>query len=262
GDCVMQCPMCPHPDINLPNDWEQAPRWKRFIYRLIMAINANFRMKNCLRSSELWDPSFNLGASYMVKEDKYQDHLKTSKHMTNCSKFATLAQANAKSNKGLRVTGAVGVMCMRHKLWLKLANLQKGKRYCNIDYVVSAAMEHVQNTLVLLSYDVACAWSKNMRCHLVGFHTSVACGVSVLCNTVLTFCIPKMHIKGHQKKCEEPFGFNYQEGTGSTDGKGIERGWSFVNGAAASTKEMGPGARHDTVDDRIGHANWKKVIGL
>ena len=31
---------------------------------------------------------------------------------------------------------------------------------------------------------------------------------------------------------------------------------------ATSTWEMGPGSRHDTLDDHLGHWNWNKLIGL
>ena len=51
-------------------------------------------------------------------------------------------------------------------------------------------------------------------------------------------------------------------GVGRTDGEGIERNWSEINRVANSTKEMGPGARHDTIDDHFGHHNFRKFVGL
>ncbi|TFY78355.1 hypothetical protein EWM64_g5653 [Hericium alpestre] len=41
-----------------------------------------------------------------------------------------------------------------------------------------------------------------------------------------------------------------------------EHNWSNTNGAASSTKEMGPGARHDTLDNYCGHSNWQKVVQM
>ena len=35
-----------------------------------------------------------------------------------------------------------------------------------------------------------------------------------------------------------------------------------MNRVANSTKEMGPGSRHDTLDDHFGHHNWRKYILL
>ena len=41
-----------------------------------------------------------------------------------------------------------------------------------------------------------------------------------------------------------------------------ERGWSDLNGLAYSTREMGPGARQDTIEDHLGDWNWKKIIAM
>lgn len=29
GECAVDCPACPHPDINLPDDWATAPEDRR-----------------------------------------------------------------------------------------------------------------------------------------------------------------------------------------------------------------------------------------
>ncbi|KAG1887840.1 hypothetical protein F4604DRAFT_1916666 [Suillus subluteus] len=46
------------------------------------------------------------------------------------------------------------------------------------------------------------------------------------------------------------------------DGEAPERGWANINPVASSTKEMGPGARRDTLDDFFGDWNWKKIVSL
>ncbi|KAJ6447493.1 hypothetical protein C8R47DRAFT_938422, partial [Mycena vitilis] len=55
---------------------------------------------------------------------------------------------------------------------------------------------------------------------------------------------------------------NYTAGSARTDGEGIERPWANIGPVSTSTVEMGPGARHDTLDDHWGHWNWGKFIGL
>ncbi|EEC00016.1 hypothetical protein MPER_00146, partial [Moniliophthora perniciosa FA553] len=55
---------------------------------------------------------------------------------------------------------------------------------------------------------------------------------------------------------------NYAVGVGRTDGEGVERNWAGQGPIATSTTEMGPGSRHDTLDDHWGHWNWKKLTGL
>lgn len=44
--------------------------------------------------------------------------------------------------------------------------------------------------------------------------------------------------------------------------EGIERIWSALGLIGGSTKEMGPGARQETIEDHIGHWNWCKVAGM
>ncbi|KAI1784420.1 hypothetical protein LXA43DRAFT_901665, partial [Ganoderma leucocontextum] len=51
-------------------------------------------------------------------------------------------------------------------------------------------------------------------------------------------------------------------GMGSDDGEGVERGWSWANSFAPSTKEMGPGSRRDLLDIVFGHWNWSTVITM
>jgi len=49
---------------------------------------------------------------------------------------------------------------------------------------------------------------------------------------------------------------------GRTHGETVEQEWAYINLAALSTREMGPGARHTALDDSWGGWNWKKVLGL
>ena len=44
-----------------------------------------------------------------------------------------------------------------------------------------------------------------------------------------------------------------------TDGEGVEEEWSHIN-VALSTKVMGPGSRHDTLNDHWDAWNWQKVV--
>jgi hypothetical protein len=79
---------------------------------------------------------------------------------------------------------------------------------------------------------------------------------------LICFVIPKMHIKGHGPRCGPEFSLNLKPGSGQTDGEGIERPWSNIGGIAASTRIMGPGARHDTIDDHWSYWNWQKLVSL
>lgn len=51
-------------------------------------------------------------------------------------------------------------------------------------------------------------------------------------------------------------------GVGRTDGEEIERSWARHSGTASSTREMGPGSRHDTLEDHFGWSNWMKYSSM
>ncbi len=78
----------------------------------------------------------------------------------------------------------------------------------------------------------------------------------------LSYGILKLHAKAHQLSCQSEFAIGIQDGTGQTDGKGIERTWAVVNALANLTKEMGLVLRHDTLDDHFSYHNFLKLISL
>jgi hypothetical protein len=81
-------------------------------------------------------------------------------------------------------------------------------------------------------------------------------------NKTITFLVPKFHLPAHVSKCQTAYSFNLTRGVGRTDGEAPERGWADINRVAASTKEMGPASRRDTLDDHFGDWNHQKIIGL
>ncbi|KAE9397045.1 hypothetical protein BT96DRAFT_823805, partial [Gymnopus androsaceus JB14] len=55
---------------------------------------------------------------------------------------------------------------------------------------------------------------------------------------------------------------NWLWGAGRTNGEGVERGWAHLGLIATSTRDMGPGSRHGTMNDHFGNWNWIKLTGL
>jgi len=97
GGCAVLCPACPHPGINLPDDWESAPPDKRYIYRSplttisdditnrwlysgFIAIDANFRLKRKNVSNDATDPSLSHGWAYFVEDAEYRAFLNERQH--------------------------------------------------------------------------------------------------------------------------------------------------------------------------------------
>ena len=74
--------------------------------------------------------------------------------------------------------------------------------------------------------------------------------------------IPKLHIKNHVEACQYRWAFNFLPYSRETVGEMIEGSHSEQNGAAASTKEMNAGHRHDSLDGIINYWNWTKFHGM
>ena len=131
-----------------------------------------------------------------------------------------------------------------------------------MDYIFWSVYSHNPNEYSIVSYDIACQWSKNLWTHTLELperlrvpHTTVD----------FEFAIPKFHYAAHGDGGEEgdarhvPYSFNYIYGAGRREGEGPERLWSESNGAAPSTKEMGPGARQDSLTNHFDHTNWLRT---
>jgi Kyakuja-Dileera-Zisupton transposase len=128
-----------------------------------------------------------------------------------------------------------------------------------MDYVFASILRHHSTKLSKVgSYDIACQWSKHLLERLKRLPALVRLNII----SSLTFVIPKLHIYGHKLQCQLDYSFHYHPGVGNTDGEGIERSHSFIGPMGTMTREMGPGSRHDTLDDGWGFWNWLKLVSL
>ncbi|KAF9515809.1 hypothetical protein BS47DRAFT_1371940 [Hydnum rufescens UP504] len=209
SELAVLCPACPHPSINLLNDWSSTPAHMKFLYSLTLAIDANFRLKN--RFIRCSDRSLGSGWAYFVENQEYKKYIAqhvTEKDISTCSGLAALDHANMKSSKGLRIT-SVG-----------LGDLQKGERYCNVDYVVFSSLQSFSAlNFIIFSYDIACQWFKKLWVR----HTTLPEHLQLDHTSKRTrFVIPKFHMRAHNQH----------------------------------TKEMSEGSHHDTLDDLWGDWNY------
>ncbi|KAE9391354.1 hypothetical protein BT96DRAFT_832191, partial [Gymnopus androsaceus JB14] len=124
---ALSCPACPHPNINLPVDWNKSDN-------LYLIIDACFRLKRCLISSILNDPYLVPGWAYLVEPEGYRKYLLTvtdQDEMCTCTGLrAALDYANTRISKGYTITGAAMCCCAHHGLVGKntAGLLQKGER--------------------------------------------------------------------------------------------------------------------------------------
>ncbi|KAJ8697360.1 hypothetical protein PTI98_004170 [Pleurotus ostreatus] len=161
GELAVPCRSCPHPGINLPEGWEQAPPDIRWLYGLLLQEDANFKQKNRLRSTDNRDPALGPGWATFVSEEPYFAHLSSyvdQEEINHCVGFAALWSANTRRSKGLRATGIGSVSCARSDMFRPngIGDLQKGERYANMDYIFLSSVATTSLLLITITYDIAC----------------------------------------------------------------------------------------------------------
>ncbi|KAJ7058293.1 hypothetical protein C8F01DRAFT_1305830 [Mycena amicta] len=265
GALAVKCWACPDPNFNLPHGWDQCAPEDEFLYSLMLALDANFCLKNRIRANETQDPSLGCGWGYFVENGPYKEHLQdyvAEADVSSCIAFATLMQKDTRLTMGLRVSGIGGCVCGRHGIIRAegMGDLQKGERYANMDYILMHALGDVRVKRLVLSYDIACQWQIHLRSRVLSILDKSNIPPS-LDDFHIQFVLPVWHAAAHEISCQMANSPSYAEGVGRTDGEGIERTWAVLNPISFSTKEMGKGNRRDTIEDKIDHINFEKNVG-
>ncbi|KAJ7643850.1 hypothetical protein FB45DRAFT_736350 [Roridomyces roridus] len=265
GGMAVVCWTCPHPGMNLAKGWDEVDPKYRFLYTLLLALDANFRLKNRIRANERDDPALGPGQAYFVESDAYKEHLRNyvaEKDVSSCIAFAALLQKDTRITTGLRVSGVGGCVCARHGVVqpLGLGDLQKGERYANMDYILLSVLMGVSVLGLAISYDIACQWKVNLRgrAKVISATTPISTDLDKF---EVQYGLPVWHAAAHETSCQTENSLSYSQGVGRTDGEGIERTWAVLNPVGFSTKEMGAGARHDQIENKIDHLNFEKNVG-
>ncbi|KAJ7165438.1 hypothetical protein C8R43DRAFT_878439, partial [Mycena crocata] len=267
GELALPCRACPHDGRNVPAGWNNInwaamPEDLRYKYFLFLAQDCNFRLINRDVSSTEKDPIIGDGLGYFVNNARYAQFLRayvSEEEISSCSGFQAMFLANRKRVKGLRTTGVGGVTCARHNMWRGngIGDLQRGERYCNMDFILASAIFGAIMFYLILSYDIACQYGKlfwkRMKSLPQGMHPDLA-------EARVWFKVPNFHLPPHKPSCHSPYSFHWMWGAGRTHGETVEQNWEFTNGAAASTKMMGVGARHSTLEDLFGFHNWRRLV--
>ena len=111
---------------------------------------------------------------------------------------------------------------------------------------------------IIITYDVICSWSIHFRKRMAEFPESM----QISDTTQVDVAILGWHINGHGVKCRDNFNLTYMEGAGRTVGEDIETTWAGTNPLAPSVREMGPAARHDTLNNHWNGWNFRKIVGF
>ncbi|KAJ7429112.1 hypothetical protein B0H11DRAFT_2266968 [Mycena galericulata] len=248
GELTVMCWACPHDGRNLPDDWRDVDPKYRFLFMLMVALDANFKLKNRLRANERYDPPLGPGWGAFVEPTQYRDHLKNyvgETDISTCIAFAALLQKDTRLTTGLRTSGVGGCVCARHECVRPngIGDLQKGERYANMDYIVMAALAGLALMMVTISYDIACQWRKNLPARMEKLPPAIRLDLT---KTELQTGLPVWHASSHELEAT---------------GKGWSSTWADLNPAAFHTKEMGYGNRADALEDKIDSHNFQKNLG-
>ncbi|KAF6743253.1 hypothetical protein DFP72DRAFT_1080451 [Ephemerocybe angulata] len=261
GELLTECPACPHPGKNLPDNWMFATTLA-YLYILFLAVDANFKLKG--KDRGLQDIELSPGWGAFVEEAQYQNHIRSfiqQKEINTCdSEHDAVVRAAVRCTPGYAVTGAGLVICSRHCLIRPngAGDLQKGERYCNMDYIIFSAFVAAGLLRLVLTYDIACQWARNYRKRLADLPKALQPADSV----DIQVAIPSWHINGHGKKCQETLHVGYLNGVGRLCGDEVEQTWWSTNSLGTSVREMAPSARHETLNDQWNAFNVRKIVGF
>jgi hypothetical protein len=126
-----------------------------------------------------------------------------------------------------------------------------------MDFILFSALLNSIILYLILSYDIACQYSKKFWQRMTGLPAAMHIDPT---KTKVWFKVPNFHILGHKWPCHSPFSFHWMWGAGKTDGEDVEQNWDFTNGAAGSTKMMGPGGRHAFLEGLFAFHNWTRTV--
>ncbi|KAF7294445.1 CxC2 domain-containing protein [Mycena kentingensis (nom. inval.)] len=225
GVCAVVCWACPHDKRNLPSNWREAAPEYQFLYMLLIAADANFRLKNRVRPNEKNDPPYGPGLAYWVDPNPYEGHVKkyiSEVDISTCMAFAALMQKDTRFTTGLRVSGVGGCLCARHECVRPngLGDLQKGERYCNMDWIIFSAIMTLTVIFVTLAYDIACQWRINVAERMKRLPPSMQQDLS---EVKLQSALPDWHALAHKPECRSENKMALKPGVGKTDGEAAER---------------------------------------
>lgn len=131
-------------------------------------------------------------------------------------------------------------------------------RYCNMDFIIFSALIGIALPRIVISYDIMCQWSKNYRKRMETYPETM----KINPNTIVDVAIPTWHINGHGDNCKNNFSLSYMPGVGRTCGEDVETSWAHTNALGPSVREMGPGARHETLNDHWNGWNFRKIVNF
>ncbi|KAF7976045.1 hypothetical protein HWV62_7952 [Athelia sp. TMB] len=264
GECAVECPACPQPGKNLPAGWNEAPDNVKWLYALILTIDANFKLSLKEKGIDN-DPALGDGWAHWVPREEFIEYLRHNGGAVEpnyCDSDLKAINTAARNTKDYKASGAGACLCGRHGLVRKngIGSLQIGERYPNIDFIVFCTLVRCIVELLWFSYDIVCQWWRNLSKRVQTLPERMQLNPDILRSAKKV--LPKFHEYNHGYSCQTQYSLNIIRYAGRTNGEDPERWWRYSNPTSMSTKEMGEGSREDTLDDFARSYNWRKITGF
>jgi hypothetical protein len=128
-----------------------------------------------------------------------------------------------------------------------------------MDFLLLGALMGFQVLYLILSYDIACQYAINFWQHVAQMPRSMQ---PQLAPENVWWKVPNFHLPPHKGPCHSPYSFHWMWGAGMSHREGVEQNWSSSNGAAGSTRLMGPGSRHATLEDIFSFHNYDRMLAM
>lgn len=123
-----------------------------------------------------------------------------------------------------------------------------------MDYIFASAVKGYPFPRLILTYDVVCQYYVNLWQRMENWPEHLRINPLVK----IVPAIPDLHMGGHPEKGHSVLSLRNITRIGKIEGEGVERNWHDENAAAPSTSRMGPGTRHDVLDDNFGSSNHRR----
>lgn len=126
-----------------------------------------------------------------------------------------------------------------------------------MDYIILSALVGCAILRLLITYDIACQWSRNLAARMESYPDNLRLDID---HVVVETAIPSFHIRAHGAPCQQLFSLAFLLYAARTAGEEVETGWAHMNIASSSIQEMAPGHRHESLNDHWGGWNFHKTV--
>ncbi|KAJ7694286.1 hypothetical protein B0H16DRAFT_1485748 [Mycena metata] len=221
----------------------------KYLYWLIVALDANFKLKNRIPKNEYDDPSLGPGWGAFVEPCCYKKHLREYIAEKDVHVPSALTQKKQEIRLACEFPASVDVYVHTTSV---CGPTVRGIYRKGSGEVLTDEQEYT------VSYDIACQWKKHFNARMEKLPKALQRNFSKL----LVKCgLPVWHALTHEEECTNENNLNLLPGVGKSDGEGIECLWAILNALSFQTKEMSLGNRADTMEGKLDSHNFLKSLG-